>query len=143
MKSTIRKLAARLSKSEAGFTLIEMLVVVGIIVALAAVIVPLVVQFAGKGDEGAEDSEEETVQTAMYTMMADKEITEVKAHDTATDNAVKDWSALPLDEADNSVVRSINGYLGLTGSETTLYYYCWSKTGKITKQIVGSAGACA
>ena len=143
MKSITRKLAARLGKSEAGFTLIEMLVVVGIIIALAAVIVPLVVQFASKGDDGAYDSEQETVQTALYTMMADKKINTVTARDAGTDTAVKAWSALPLG-SDGSTVRSINGYLGLTGSETTLYYYCWNSNGKVIKQItVTSGGNCS
>ena len=36
---------SRWGKSQGGFTLIELLVVVGIIVALAAVVVPQVVQF--------------------------------------------------------------------------------------------------
>ena len=40
-----------------GFTLIELLVVVGIIVALAAVIVPLVVRFSDRGEQGASVAE--------------------------------------------------------------------------------------
>ena len=42
-----------MTNKDEGFTLIELLVVIGIIVALAAVTVPLVTKFAGKGDEGA------------------------------------------------------------------------------------------
>jgi len=45
------------SEDQKGFTLIELLVVVGIIVALAAVIVPLVIQFSGRGDTGAANAE--------------------------------------------------------------------------------------
>jgi prepilin-type N-terminal cleavage/methylation domain-containing protein len=41
---------SRWGKSQGGFTLIELLVVVGIIVALAAVVVPQVVQFSARGD---------------------------------------------------------------------------------------------
>jgi len=46
MRSILKKTLGRGSESQNGFTLIELLVVVGIIVALAAVIVPLVVQFS-------------------------------------------------------------------------------------------------
>ena len=53
MRNMLKKTLGRGSGSEKGFTLIELLVVVGIIVALAAVIVPLVIQFSGRGDNGA------------------------------------------------------------------------------------------
>ena len=53
MQNILKKILGRGSESQKGFTLIELLVVVGIIVALAAVIVPLVVQFSGRGDAGA------------------------------------------------------------------------------------------
>ena len=49
----------------AEFTLLEQLVVVGIIVTLAAITVPLVTKFGGKGDEGALKAETQTVQSAM------------------------------------------------------------------------------
>ena len=39
-------------RQQAGFTLVELLVTVGIIVALAAVIVPSVVIFSGKETQG-------------------------------------------------------------------------------------------
>ena len=54
-----------MTNKDEGFTLIELLVVIGIIVALAAVTVPLVTKFAGKGDEGALEAETQTVQTVM------------------------------------------------------------------------------
>ena len=53
MRGFIKKAMGRTSNPERGFTLIELLVVIGIIVALAAITVPLVTKFAGKGDEGA------------------------------------------------------------------------------------------
>ena len=53
MRKILKKTLGRGSEDQKGFTLIELLVVVGIIVALAAVIVRLVVQFAGRGDTGA------------------------------------------------------------------------------------------
>ncbi len=57
MRNILKRALGKRSEEQKGFTLIELLVVVGIIVALAAVIVPLVIQFAGKGDEGAQANE--------------------------------------------------------------------------------------
>ena len=78
MRGFIKAVLGRTNDKE-GFTLIELLVVIGIIVALAAITVPLVTKFAGKGDEGALSAETETVQTAMDTMMADNGIVAVTA----------------------------------------------------------------
>ena len=54
-----------------GFTLVELLVVIGILAALAAVVVPNVGRFAGSGDQAANDTEGATVQAAMDLYMAD------------------------------------------------------------------------
>lgn len=45
-----KKLAVGLRGTLAGFTLVELLVIVGIIVALTYVIIPNVARFAGSGD---------------------------------------------------------------------------------------------
>ena len=71
MGKILQKTLGRGSEDQKGFTLIELLVVVGIIVALAAVIVPLVIQFAGRGDTGAASAEWDTIQSAIDTMMVD------------------------------------------------------------------------
>ena len=73
------KRLSRRVKNQRGFTLVEMLVVIGIIVALAAVIVPLVIQFAGNGAEVADNAEWDAVQMSLDTMTADKELTAVSA----------------------------------------------------------------
>ena len=65
MTRRFRRLSRRLPGSEAGFTLVELLVVVGVIVALAAVIVPSVVKFSGKGETGAKAAEGENVQAPL------------------------------------------------------------------------------
>ena len=81
-------------RQQAGFTLVELLVTVGIIVALAAVIVPSVVIFSGKGDTGAKAAETDNVQVAMDTMMADTGIFSVTALGSG-DLSSKTWTALP------------------------------------------------
>ena len=97
MKKIMIKLAgSQISRSQNGFTLVELLVVVAIIVALAAVIVPLVIQFADKGEEGAAAAELDTVQTAMDAAMADQLVVAVTAATGAT-SSVDDFTATPTE----------------------------------------------
>ena len=49
----MKDILKRVRTSEAGFTLAELLIVVGIVVALAAVILPNVGRFANEGQRGA------------------------------------------------------------------------------------------
>ena len=118
-----------------GFTLVELLIVVGIIVALAAVIVPNVVQFGGKGTEGARASELSTVQTAMDTMLADKNITAV----TATTAAPADFSSTI-----GTGSAALGGYMR---SPTTTFSYCWTAAGKVTNKsgstLLASGTSCS
>ncbi|MBI4312542.1 MAG: type II secretion system protein [Chloroflexi bacterium] len=111
-------------RSQKGFTLVELLVVVGIVVALAAVSIVSVSQFSGKGDEAAQASEVAMVQSAMDTMMADKSLTGVTAPATSTNS----FSTVPTEGA-------LTGYMR---DETTVYYYCWSGNGKVTQVASGA-----
>ena len=76
MRNIVKRILGRGSEDQKGFTLIELLIVVGIIVALAAVIIPLVIQFAGKGQEGAQAAEFDTVQTGIDAFMTDHNMIE-------------------------------------------------------------------
>ena len=114
--------------NDEGFTLIELLVVIGIIVALAAITVPLVTRFAGRGDEGALEAETESVQTAMNLMMTDKAIVAVTANDKGTtSNGQNTWTALPA----GTGAETLDGYLKKT---TTKFFYCWDDKGNVYAQ---------
>ncbi len=73
-------------RGERGFTLVELLVVLGILVALAAVVVPSVSLFVGRGDATANTTEQSTVQASMDLYMAETANSTVTANITATND---------------------------------------------------------
>ena len=128
MRKIARKAKGRMPRENGGFTLIELLVVIGIIVALAAITVPLVTKFAGKGDEGALKAETETVRSAMNAMMADKGIVTVTANDKGTTSNGQDtWTALPA----GTGAETLDGYLK---KNKTKFFYCWDDKGNVYAQ---------
>lgn len=131
----MKKLVTRIAKGQGGFTLIEMIVVVGIIAVLAAVIVPNIGKFIGSGEQGAKNAEWESVQTAMNAMMAEQAITSVTAS-TGGAARTNGWTALPA----GTGAATLDGYLQ---ASSTVYYYCWDSAGQVTSQSEASAiGTC-
>ncbi len=129
MKRTFRSLIKRVTENQAGFTLIEMIVVVGIIAVLAAVIVPNMGKFIGQGEKGAKSAEMDSVQTAMHAMMADKAITAVTSYNlSTTSSATNAWTGLPA----GTDANALNTYLQ---SDNTKYFYCYDGTGGVTEQF--------
>ena len=136
MRNLLKKTLGRGAENEKGFTLIELLVVVGIIVALAAVIVPLVIQFAGRGDEGAASAEWDSIQSAIDTMMADKTMTAVTVGGSPA-KFITD--SLDFDAGDGN--QNLSTYLR---DPKTVYCYTWAGSGRILTQVTatGSPAAC-
>ena len=132
MRNILKRTLGSRSEDQKGFTLIELLVVVGIIVALAAVIVPLVIQFSGRGDVGAASAEWDAVQSAIDTMMADKTLTSLTASSGS--------AAFILDSTNSVGGQTLADYVRDT---TTAYCYTWAASGRILTQVaVTSGGAC-
>jgi prepilin-type N-terminal cleavage/methylation domain-containing protein len=65
---------SRFTGGQKGFTLIELLIVVAILGALAAVVIPNVGRFIGRGETEAKETEFSNIQSAVHAMMADNEI---------------------------------------------------------------------
>jgi len=136
MRSLLKKTLGRRSEDQKGFTLIELLVVVGIIVALAAVIVPLVIQFAGRGDVGAAAAEWDVIQSAIDTMMTDQTMLTVAAG-AAPAKFITD----SLDFDSGLGTQNLSTYLR---DPATSYCYTWATSGRILTQVAaaGSPAAC-
>jgi prepilin-type N-terminal cleavage/methylation domain-containing protein len=133
MRKILKQRLSGLKFGNGGFTLVELLVVVGIIVALGAVIVPNVLRFADSGNEGALEAERDAVQAAMDAMMADIGVTAVTANDlAATGDGVSDWTATPAEASLDTYLRE----------DTTTFFYCWDATGLVTEQFDAAATAC-
>ncbi len=135
MRNILKKLLGRGSEDQRGFTLIELLVVVGIIVALAAVIVPLVVQFSGRGDEGAAAAEWDAIQSSIDTMMADTSMTTVTAGASA---------AFITDSIDFDAGVGTQNLATYLRDPSTSFCYTWATTGRILTQVAaaGSPAVC-
>lgn len=110
-----------LVSKQKGFTLVELLVVVAIIVALAAASIVAVSQFSSKGEEGATAAELQAVQTAMDTMMADNGINAVTAS-VSLAAATSDFTTLPTEGPLVTYLRT----------NPVTYTYCWDATGKVS-----------
>ena len=85
-------------RGEKGFTLIELLIVVAILGVLAAVVIPNVGRFMGRGEEEARRVEYNTVRTAITAMMVENDLTTLPnpvAYTGAAANAVNDMTVFP------------------------------------------------
>ena len=129
MRAILKKTLGRGSEDQKGFTLIELLVVVGIIVALAAVIVPLVIQFSGRGDTGAANAQWDAIQSAVDTMMADNALTAVTAGGSAA------FITDSFDFDAGSGTQNLSSYLR---DASTTYCYAWAASGRILTQVTAT-----
>ena len=86
MKGLMKRFTKQFRHGEKGFTLVELLVVIAIIGVIAAVVVPNVGQFMGRGKTEAYATELNNVRTATMAMMADSTAGELDAAVTAEDD---------------------------------------------------------
>ena len=83
-------------RGEKGFTLIELLIVVAILGVLAAVVIPNVGRFIGRGEEEAKETEFANIQAAVHAMMVDNELATLPAGTFVLEGAhTKNMGAFP------------------------------------------------
>ncbi|MDD5038421.1 MAG: type II secretion system protein [Dehalococcoidales bacterium] len=81
-------------RDEKGFTLIELLIVVAILGVLAAVVIPNVGRFIGRGKTEAAATEFTNIQSALISMMVDNNLSRLPViRDTG--NATSDMANFP------------------------------------------------
>jgi type IV pilus assembly protein PilA len=81
-------------RGEKGFTLIELLIVVAILGVLAAVVIPNVGRFIGRGETEAASTELSNIQSAVTAMMVDNGLSTLTNYVT-TANSTDNMSAFP------------------------------------------------
>ena len=88
-------------RGEKGFTLIELLIVVAILGVLAAIVIPNVGRFIGRGEEEAWRTELTNIQSAVVAMMTDNGLDRLPAgtYPAAAVNATADMGAFPSSAA--------------------------------------------
>jgi prepilin-type N-terminal cleavage/methylation domain-containing protein len=133
MPGSIKRWVAQVARSEKGFTLIEMMVVVGIISVLATVTTPNIVKFIDQAESGAQQAEKQSVKTALHVMMADQRVSTITSRSGGT--SVNDWASLPAGDGTSPLTNYLE-------SQTTTYFYCYDAGGNITRQDVVATGSC-
>ena len=111
-------------RGEKGFTLIELLIVVAILGVLAAVVIPNVGRFIGRGETESAETELANVQSAVISMMVDNGL-DTLANPVGSGSATNQMSAFPDTTAAASKGVDPNGttYLGTDKAGFILYQH--------------------
>ncbi len=105
-------------RGEKGFTLIELLIVVAILGVLAAVVIPNVGRFIGRGETEAAATELTNVQTAVVAMMVDNQLSTLP-NPVLTGSATDNMSAFPDTASVAASANKLNDPAGYAYEVTT------------------------
>ncbi len=124
-----------LKRGEKGFTLIELLIVVAILGVLAAVVIPNVGRFIGRGETEAAETEFANIQSAVVAMMTDQGQATIVPNASATAN----MSEFPEDPGAGGtyVLYGYNGTINYLVQEITNGTYTVNTLGTVTQVTTG------
>jgi len=100
----VKKFLKHFRYGQKGFTLIELLVVIGILGAIAAIVVPNVGQFIGRGKTESYETELHNIETAVMAMLVDD-----------ADSTLDTVPAVPTTDMSTVTGKKLDG--------TTIYLY--------------------
>jgi len=123
-------------RGEKGFTLIELLIVVAILGVLAAVVIPNVGRFIGRGETEAAETEFTNVKSAVVAMMVDNQLSTLP---NPVGAATSDMSAFPDATSDwNNAGKTtdINGNPFAAGDKAGYILYQHDMTGNSSNATV-------
>ena len=118
------------NRKKRGFTLIEILVVVAILGALAAIAIPSIAKFMNSGENEAKQEEMHTVQTAVLVMLADANTIDLDGADGTYNGIDTLGEVIAVTAGDGSF--SLASYILGTTSYPFKQAYDISKEGVVT-----------
>ena len=136
----MKRFLRRIHLDDKGFTMMELLIVVALIGVLAAVVVPNVGRFIGRGEEEAAISELRMVQAAMDAAMVDLgiEVTAVTPQGNVTDfgDTVKSFFG-----GNHTLYPDFlrTRFAGAQEADGTPAFYSWNADGKVESTAIDPA----
>ena len=122
-------------RGEKGFTLIELLIVVAILGVLAAVVIPNVGRFIGRGKTEAAATELSNIQSAVVSMMVDQNLSSLPTGNYSTTVAQYNMKQFPDSNANGAHLYNFGGNVTVNyvaTQNTTGTYTCDSR-GTVTQ----------
>jgi len=125
-------------KGEKGFTLIELLIVVAILGVLAAVVIPNVGRFIGRGETEAGETELSNIQSAVVAMMVDTGISSFTDNASLIDTSGTATSNMAIfPQLEYSLYDNQQSGANYVATNTTKGTYYVDVNGTVTQQTHG------
>ena len=132
MKGLMKRFMKQFRYGEKGFTLVELLVVIAIVGVIAAVVVPNVGRFIGRGKTEAYASELHNVQTATMALLVESTAGTLDA--ASCGSAQSDMDLITTDAGGAALSTYLTG-LNADGTVKTGCTYTFGADGTVTQTV--------